>query len=411
MIREDLGGLGLYGWVFSAYLLGNLVGAVVAGDLADRSGPAVPYGLGLVVFGAGLLVGGLAPSMLVLVVARAFQGAGGGAIPAVAYVVIGRRYPDEIRPRMFAVMSTAWVVPGLIGPALAGAVADHLGWQWVFLGLLPLTFVAALLTLPALRAADLGGGVREPSRLLTAVAVAVGAGLLLGGLSADSAVVLVLLVPAGLAVGLPALRRLVPKGTLTARAGLPATIITRAALSFSFFGAEAYLPLTLTSVRGNSATTAGIALTASTLAWTAASWFQARRIAEWGPRRLITWGLVLVAVGIGGLATLLVDAVPVASAYVAWTVGGAGIGLAYSAITLTVLRDAPEGRQGATTSAMQLCDVLGMALGTGIGGALVAAGEVLGWDERTGIALAFVVSAAVALAGAAVSRRVRPGPA
>jgi MFS family permease len=156
-VRADLGGLSLYGWVFSAYMLGSLIGIVLAGSLADRHGPALPYGIGLALFSAGLLGGGLAPSMLVLVLARFLQGAGGGAVPAIAYVVIGRRYPAAVRPRMFAVLSTAWVVPGLAGPALSGAVAEALGWRWVFLGLLPLVALAVVLTLPAMRAQVSGG--------------------------------------------------------------------------------------------------------------------------------------------------------------------------------------------------------------------------------------------------------------
>jgi predicted MFS family arabinose efflux permease len=282
----------------------------------------------------------------------------------------------------------------------------------VFLGLLPLVAVAAALTMPALRTARLPRPVeREPSRLRQALAVTAGAGLLLAGLSADIGLLRLPLIPAGIAVGLPALRRLVPEGTLTARPGLPATILSRGALTFSFFGAEAYLPLTLTSVRGFSATAAGIALTTATLTWTGASWIQSHYIGRWGPRRLIVTGLALVTVGIAGLATLLADGVPVVVAYVAWAVGGGGIGLAYAAMTLTVLRDAPEGRQGATTSALQLCDVLGMALGTGICGAVVATGEAFGWDERTGLALAFAIAGAAGAAGTAIGRRVRPGPA
>ena len=138
LVAEDLGGIALYGWVFSAFLLSDLVGIVVAGEIADRFGPAVPFGAGLALFAVGLLIGGLAPSMPVLVAARAIQGFGAGAIPAVAYVVIGRTYPDALRPRMFAILSTAWVIPGLAGPALAALVADHIGWRSVFLGLLPL---------------------------------------------------------------------------------------------------------------------------------------------------------------------------------------------------------------------------------------------------------------------------------
>ena len=82
LVADDLGGIELYGWVFSAFLLANLVGIVVAGEFADRFGPALPFGAGLALFAVGLLIGGLAPSMPVLVAARAVQGLGAGAIPA-----------------------------------------------------------------------------------------------------------------------------------------------------------------------------------------------------------------------------------------------------------------------------------------------------------------------------------------
>src|SRR6266536_908851 len=151
VIKDELGGLRLYGWVTSAFFLGTLVGIVVAGSESDRRGPGPPYVLGILLFAAGLVIGGLAPSMLILVLARALQGIGAGAIPATAYAAIGRSYPEALRPRVFAVLSTAWVVPGLIGPALSALVATHLSWRYVFLGLLPLVLVAAGLALPAVR--------------------------------------------------------------------------------------------------------------------------------------------------------------------------------------------------------------------------------------------------------------------
>ena len=121
IVDRDLGGnIDLYGWVFSGFFLGNLLGIVVAGLLIDRGGLVRPFVLGLRLFSIGLLVGGLAPSMPVLVVARFVQGLGAGAIPPVAYVSIGRALPEALRPRMFATLSTAWVLPGVIGPALAG---------------------------------------------------------------------------------------------------------------------------------------------------------------------------------------------------------------------------------------------------------------------------------------------------
>ncbi|MBJ7382637.1 MAG: MFS transporter, partial [Acidimicrobiia bacterium] len=116
-VSRDLDGISLYGWVFSAFLLAQLVGIVVAGSSADRYGPERPFLIGLVLLALGLIIGALAPSMEVLVGARAIQGLGAGVIPAVAYVVIGRAYPTQMQPRMFAMLSTAWVVPSLMGPA------------------------------------------------------------------------------------------------------------------------------------------------------------------------------------------------------------------------------------------------------------------------------------------------------
>ena len=117
-----------------------------------RLGGAFLAGIGL--FAIGLIVGGLAPSMSVLVAARFVQGLGAGAIPPIAYVAIGRSLPERLRPQMFATLSTAWVLPGVIGPAIAGLVGETVGWRWVFLGLLPLIAVAGLIAYPAVSRSD-----------------------------------------------------------------------------------------------------------------------------------------------------------------------------------------------------------------------------------------------------------------
>jgi MFS family permease len=391
-IKDDLQGIRLYGWVTSAFQLGVLVGIVVAGGQADRRGPAPPFVAGVLVFVAGLTIGGLAPSMLVLVLARGLQGLGAGAIPA---------------PRVFAVLSTAWVVPGLIGPALSALVATRFGWRAVFLGLLPLVLASGALAWPSLRRL---GPPPEPlvqrGRLVRAVGVAAGAGLVLAGLTSRSPLAGVVLVAGGLAVGLVPLRGLLPPGTLTARPGLPVTVLSRGLLTFAFFGADTYVPLAITSVRGRSTAVASIAVTAATLAWTAGSWVQERRAAEWPGRRLIRSGLLIVAVGIAGEAAALFPAVPVAVAVAGWAVGGFGIGVAYSPTSVIVLGEASSGQEGAASASLQLADTLGVALGAGLGGVLVAAGAAAGWLPRSGIAGAFTLTAAVALGAAMLARRI-----
>ena len=184
LVAKDLHGLSLYGFVFSAFLLGTMVGIVAAGRAADRRGPAVPYVAGIIIFAIGLTIAGLAPSMPVLVAGRALQGLGAGAVPAVAYVAIGRSLPERLRARMMAVLSTAWVAPGLAGPALSAEVARLFGWRWVFLGLLPFIALTGPLALPALvrlgRAPDPAPG---GHRLTDGIGVAVSAGLVLAGLT------------------------------------------------------------------------------------------------------------------------------------------------------------------------------------------------------------------------------------
>src|SRR5918996_783361 len=187
VVSDDLGGLGLYGWVFSGFFLGNLLGIVLAGEAADRRGTRAPFLTGLVLFAIGLVVGGSAQSMPLLVAGRVAQGVGAGVIPAVAYASVGRAYPPILRPRVFAVFSTAWVVPGVVGPAAASAIERWSSWRVVFLALLPLVAVAALMTLPTLtQAAPVGAAPRpEGTRRRDAMVLVAGVALVLAGLGAQ----------------------------------------------------------------------------------------------------------------------------------------------------------------------------------------------------------------------------------
>jgi MFS family permease len=420
VVARDLGGLRLYGWVFSGFMLGSVIGIVAAGREADRRGPALPFVAGVVLFGSGLATAGLAPSMGVLVAGRVLQGIGAGAVPSVAYAAIGRSLPETLRARMMAVLSTAWVAPGLAGPAISAEVARLFGWRWVFLGLLPIVAVAGGIAVPALiRLGPPAAAGAEEHRMIDGFRTAIGATMILAGLtlaagsgSGRGRVAAVLgglgLIAAGLAVGLPALRRLFPAGTLTARPGLPATILTRGLLTFTFFGADAYVTLAVTAVRHRTPVVAGIAVTGATVAWTIGAWVQARLSTTWDGRRLVRTGLAIVLVGIAGMVMVLRPAVPVAEGLAAWTVAGLGMGLAYAPISLMMLQKAPPGQEGRVSASLNLADVLGTAIGIGVGGAAVTAAA--GRDLDLGITVAFAAAAAVGLAALAVTRRLPPGP-
>jgi MFS family permease len=408
VVSRHLGDLRLYGWVFSAFLLSSLIGIVLAGTLADRVPLGRPMLAGLGLFALGLVVGGLASNMPVLVAGRAVQGLGAGVVPAVAYVAISRGYPAECRPRMFAVMSTAWVVPGLIGPAIAALVAAAAGWRWVFLGLLPLVIVAGVLVVLALRhvpppaqAAQAG---HAPVPYLPVLGVVAGAGLALASVSSAYLPAVIGGVIGGGGLLAISLRRLTPPGTLTAKRGLPATILSRGLLTCCFFGGDAYVPYAIATVRHSPTTLAALALTAATLTWTAGSWVQARYIARFGPRRLVRSGQGLVLVGLGLMCAVLVPSVPPGLGILAWAVAGAGMGVAYAPLSLTTLDRAAVGEEGRATSALQLCDVLGQAIGTGVAGAIVA-GTAGGLGHRAGVALAFSFAIVVAMTALVVAVR------
>jgi len=208
-----------------------------------------------------------------------------------------------------------------------------------------------------------------------------------------------------LALGIPVLRRLMPAGTLSARYGLPATTLSRALLTFCFFGADAFVTLTITILRHRTPVLAGLAVTGPTLTWTAGAWIQARLNARWQGRRLVSIGLVIILAGIAGLSAMLRSDVPVAVGIVAWTVAGLGMGLSYSPITLMMLAEAPPGREGWASASLNLADVLGSALGIGIGGAAISAAVRFGWSLSAGLAAAFAITAAGGLLALTISRR------
>lgn len=419
VVADDLGGLGLYGWVFSGFFLGSLLGIVTAGRSADVRGTAFPFTVGLGLFAVGLLVGGLAPSMPVLVAARVAQGIGAGAIPAVAYTSVGRAYPQPLRPRVFAVFSSAWVIPGVIGPAAAGAIEHALSWRAVFLALLPIVLVAAVMTIPQLSrtvpegqppktSAGVGlagrGRWAQLDRRFLAVLLVAGVTAILvtaNGIPLGAAIPLLLV---GVPTAALAFLRLVPVGTVRLAPGMPAAVMVRGILTFAFFGTDAFVSLTYQDVRDQPTWVAGAALTAATIAWTAAAWVQERWIHRVGPRRLVGLGFTFVGIGVLGMFGAL-GPLPVWPSILVWASAGFGTGLAYSPLSVTVLGLAEPGREGAASSSLQLSDVLGTSLGTGAGGAFIALGDSSGWELRSALTIAFAVTLAVAAGGVLAARR------
>lgn len=410
----ELDGLGLYAWSFTGFLVASLVAMVAAGEVADRVGPRRPLFGGVAIFISGLVLAGVAQSMVPFVLARAVQGIGGGFIIVALYLVVARAFPDEVRPRVFGIMAAGWVLPSVVGPTVAGYLAENVSWRWVFLGLAPLVVPTTALMLGRLRALDgpsagdhdaESARVRGPRRVGFAVVAAVGLALVQVA-GQDLAWTSVAVAAAGLGMLVPSLRPLLPAGALRLRRGLPTSVVMRGLLAASFFGAETFIPLMLVEHRGLPATYSGLSLTSGALGWAAGSWVQSRPGLRLPRHRLIQLGATLVTAGIAVVAVILVGDFPVWLVAVGWVAAGLGMGMSMASTSVLVMQQSPTADQGANAAALQISDSTLSVLFIGLGGTVLAAG---GGEDAGSVTflIIFVVMAAVGVVAALVAPRVR----
>jgi MFS family permease len=405
---QDLHGTALYSWPFTANLAASVVATVLSGRVCDRFGPRPSMLVGPALFLAGLLVAGSATGMPVLLAGRALQGLGMGTAIVAVYVLVAMVYPESHRPKVFGVISAAWVVPSLVGPTVAGLVTEHLGWRWVFLGLTPVSLLGLLLLVPAVRGLPAHDATppARPGLPLAAIAAAFGLTALTWAVQHPSLGTLWLGL-GGAAALVPALRTLLPRGTLTARPGLPGTILARGLFAGAFFGVEAYVPLTLVAVHGFSPALAGLPLTISALGWAASSHWQGRHPAV-SRARLIRVAYLTLAGALAAMTLIAPVWGPPWLAAVIWSVAGAAMGLAFSSISVLVLQYAAPEDRGFASAALQVSDQFFAAVTVGVGGVLLAT-VASAAHPTAAVIVQDLALAGVALAGAAVFRPVTAG--
>jgi MFS family permease len=311
------------------------------------------------------------------------------------YVVIGRAYPDSLRPKVFSWVSAAWVLPSLIGPPISGWLASTWSWRWVFLIVLvpiAVTFAVVLsqrdrITDGAVHPdAEVGGSagagagaggdhVGHRQMAFLGLAVAVSAGAMQWGADQLSTSHLLPVAVAVLGfVGVGGIApRLLPPGTLRMARGLPSVMNSRFLLTGSFNGAVTFIPLMLVNERHLGLTTAGFMLTVGALGWSLGSTVQGHHALHDRRSELVITGGASLAVGILLLAAIAAFDWHYYLVGLATTLSGLGMGLAMSSTSVLSLALSAVRDHGRTASSLQLADVLGSVMGISAAGAVFAA--------------------------------------
>ena len=398
----------LYPWAFTTMVSGMLLATIVSGRVADTRGPAVPMYAGFALFAVGLVLGWLAPSVWVVLAARAVQGLGAGALNLTLSVTVAHGFEPRDRPRVMALVSFCWLLPAFIGPPFAAWLTQY-DWRLVFASMLPLVAVAFVMTVPGLRGVQArfhaGDDDVPPVAALPTAAVTLGPSLILlagqnlGWLSVASGLVGV----AALVWGLP---RILAPGTLGIGPGIPSVVLARAIQAGTFFAAETILLVTLQQLRGLSPFEVGLALTVGSLGWTTGSWLQSQAWIRLDRGAYVTAGAACSTVGIAAITAFAWwPEVPLAAGLGAWVVAGLGMGLTMPSSAVAVMSLSSRFEQGRNQSSMQVAESVGNSVVTAVAGGLYTA-LLLVPPEKLSYSVSLALLTLASVAAIVVSRRI-----
>jgi EmrB/QacA subfamily drug resistance transporter len=409
-VAASLGGLHIYSWVFSGFLLTSTVTMPLWGRLSDLLGRRRAYLAGLAVFLVGSALSGLARSMVELIAFRMVQGVGAGSLLTVGMTVVGDLYALAERARVQGRLSGVWGVASLVGPLVGGFIADHVSWRWIFYVNLPFGALGMVLLGQAL---PREGGRRRPVIDYAGLALfAVGISSLLLGLlevrAAGTWTGLDVVVPLGIAavalvVFVPIEHRaaepVVPIGLFANRMVLAAAV-TGFLAGMAMFGAISFVPLFVQAVAGSSATGAGFVLTPFVLGWVALSIVSARLVLRVGYRVLVVAGMTCLAGAFLLFARWSPTLTP-AEAMRDVLLGGVGMGLTMVPMLLAVQSTVPRADLGSATSVTQFFRTVGGTVGLSLMGTVMASRLDAGLGMAAALHGVFVVGLVVSLVAVA----------
>ena len=272
----QIGGIQLYSWVFSAYLLTGTVTVPIYGKLADLFGRKPVFLVAIALFMVGSMLCGQAQTMEQLIVFRLLQGLGAGGVLPITQTVLGDVFPLEQRARITGLFSTVWGVAGLLGPGIGGFLTEHVSWRWVFYVNFPLCVLSMILIWSFLHEHLQR---RRPSiDYIGAVSLSAAVALLLVGLQStgNQLIQVVLYVLAAVLVPVfvwqerRASEPLVPLWLFRQRA-IGVSTLGGLLLGVALYGQSTFLPPFVQGVMGATPTIAGFVLASSSVSWPLAS--------------------------------------------------------------------------------------------------------------------------------------------
>jgi len=415
-IVSQLGGLAVYSWVFTAYMLASTTTMPIYGKLSDIFGRRPVFLVAMALFLTGSVLCAQSQNMGQLIAFRTLQGLGAGGLMPLAFIIIGDMFSFEQRARMQGLFSGVWGVASIAGPLLGGFLVDNISWHWVFyVNLAPGILATLLLWFGWRDPVRAPGAVRLPidfggTILLSASVVA----LLLGLSDLQSTVGIGLLILAAvLFVALLWIERRAADPILPLplfRNRLFAVATAQGVLSgWAMFGSTSFVPLFVQAVMGTSATAAGGTLTPQMLGWVIASIIGSRLLLRYGYRTIALVGMGALVVGVF-LMTRVSVSTTLPGVMVNLALMGIGMGLALPAFLIAVQSSVQRKTMGTATATLQFSRNIGGTLGVSIMGVILstqlaanlrAAGAVasgLSIDsllDRTGGAAAFPAGDAV----------------
>ncbi|HTV87754.1 MAG TPA: MDR family MFS transporter [Stellaceae bacterium] len=398
-IVGDLGGFRLFSWVFAAYLLTMAVTVPVYGRLADIYGRKRVFFAGTGVFLVGTTLCGFASSMTALIVFRAIQGLGAGAIQPVAVTVLGDIYTPAERARVQGYTSSVFGISAIVGPLLGAFIVEHLHWSLVFWVNLPIGIASMLMFGVFLRetVAPRGHRIDYLGSLLLSVGVGAAMLALVQGAHLDAGALAAILSVAGASLVLLAVHEnRTPEPIVPFRLWRNRVI---ALANFGIFGTgsammgvSAFLPAYVQGVLGGAPSVAGFALGCQSVSWMFATIAAGRLMIRTSYRLSAAIGAVALLCG-GAMLACLTPGNGIALAAAGSFVCGIGMGFCNPAFLVSVQASVDWGERGVATGANMFMRTFGQSFGAALFGAVVN----------------FGVHARVPLAGDAVNKLLEPG--